>query len=195
MLALTMLEAVVSDLGPRDQSFALDLIAKGKKYGLSEKQLYWANVLLKKVTDPKVEVPAEKVDVSGIISLLTKAGERLKHPKVRLITESGLKVVLKIAGERSKYNGSVMVTDGGPFGANVYYGRISPEGEFNPSGKITDEVTAVLKMFAVDPAGTGAMIGKKFGHCCFCSRQLDTKESLAVGYGPVCADKYSLPWG
>lgn len=195
MLALTMLEAVVSDLGPRDQSFALDLITKGKKYGLSEKQLYWVNVLLKKVTDPKVEVPAEKVDVSGIISLLTKAGERLKHPKVRLITESGLKVVLKIAGERSKYNGSVMVTDGGPFGANVYYGRISPEGDFVSSSKITDEVTTILKMFAADPAGTGAMIGKKFGHCCFCSRQLDTKESLAVGYGPVCADKYSLPWG
>ena len=195
MLSLTMLEKVVDDLGPRDKSFALDLIQKGKKYGLSEKQMYWVDVLINKVANPEEKKPAEKIDVSGIISLLTKAGEKLKHPKVRLVTESGQKVVLKIAGERSKYVGSVMVTDGGPFGANVYYGNISPEGEFNPSSKITDEVTAILKMFAVDPAGTGAMIGKKFGHCCFCSRQLDSKESLAVGYGSVCADKYSLPWG
>lgn len=38
-----------------------------------------------------------------------------------------------------------------------------------------------------------------FGHlhhaCVFCARRLDTPESTAVGYGPVCADKHGLPWG
>jgi hypothetical protein len=31
--------------------------------------------------------------------------------------------------------------------------------------------------------------------CCFCGRDLDTAESISVGYGPVCAAKYGLPWG
>lgn len=40
---------------------------------------------------------------------------------------------------------------------------------------------------------------KAFGdsthHCVFCHKGLTTKESKAVGYGPVCADNYGLPWG
>lgn len=33
------------------------------------------------------------------------------------------------------------------------------------------------------------------GICMFCFRNLDTAESLEVGYGPVCAKKNGLPWG
>lgn len=33
------------------------------------------------------------------------------------------------------------------------------------------------------------------GRCVFCSTAIDTPESTAVGYGPVCAKKYGLPWG
>jgi len=32
-------------------------------------------------------------------------------------------------------------------------------------------------------------------NCCFCGRDLDTAESISMGYGPICADKYGLPWG
>lgn len=40
-----------------------------------------------------------------------------------------------------------------------------------------------------------AAFGKLVGRCCFCSHAIDTPESTAVGYGPVCAAKYGLPWG
>jgi hypothetical protein len=33
------------------------------------------------------------------------------------------------------------------------------------------------------------------GRCIFCSHAIDTPESTAVGYGPVCAAKNNLPWG
>jgi len=40
---------------------------------------------------------------------------------------------------------------------------------------------------------------KAFGdmteRCCFCSTKIDTPESTAVGYGPICAGKHGLPWG
>jgi len=53
--------------------------------------------------------------------------------------------------------------------------------KLNPGNKITAEQAAAF--------------GEMFSRCCFCSHQLDTPESTAVGYGPVCASKHDLPWG
>ncbi len=44
-------------------------------------------------------------------------------------------------------------------------------------------------------AEEAAAFGHLVGRCCFCSHEIDTPESTAVGYGPVCAAKYELPWG
>lgn len=47
-------------------------------------------------------------------------------------------------------------------------------------------------------ADEAAAYGKSTEHCVFCGRGLSddrTGCSLEVGYGPVCADKYGLPWG
>lgn len=40
-----------------------------------------------------------------------------------------------------------------------------------------------------------AAFGAAFSRCVFCTRELDTAESITVGYGPVCADQRGLPWG
>lgn len=40
-----------------------------------------------------------------------------------------------------------------------------------------------------------AAFGEMTGHCCFCNTAIDTPESVAVGYGPICAGKFGLPWG
>lgn len=40
-----------------------------------------------------------------------------------------------------------------------------------------------------------AKFGKLYGICCFCSRTLTDERSIGVGYGPVCAEHYGLPWG
>jgi hypothetical protein len=37
--------------------------------------------------------------------------------------------------------------------------------------------------------------GQKYKHCCFCGLELTDAPSLAAGYGPICADKWGLPWG
>ena len=186
------LRGALAGLSGRDLDFANSLLASADR-GWSAKQEYWANRLVDKANRPAPE--SVKVDVSGILALLDGAAARLKRPKVRLVTDAGQKVVLSVAGPASRYSGSIMITDGGPFGSNVYFGRIDRDGSLVSAGAMTDEVKNLLFKFAADPAGVGALIGKRIGSCCFCARQLDTKESLAVGYGPVCADKYSLPWG
>lgn len=37
--------------------------------------------------------------------------------------------------------------------------------------------------------------GRKHSFCCFCGTQITSKDSLAVGYGPICAENFGLPWG
>ena len=47
-------------------------------------------------------------------------------------------------------------------------------------------------------AETAARIGFSTHHCMFCSRKLTDEgenRSVDVGYGPVCAKRYNLPWG
>lgn len=40
-----------------------------------------------------------------------------------------------------------------------------------------------------------AHFGHTTGSCVFCSRHLTDERSIAVGYGPVCAEREGLPWG
>jgi len=54
---------------------------------------------------------------------------------------------------------------------------------------------AILVALAEDPAAVSAIQGRKMGACCYCRRELTTDASLSVGYGPICADKWGLPWG
>jgi hypothetical protein len=56
----------------------------------------------------------------------------------------------------------------------------------------------VIKTLSPDTFATvdeAAAFGKMVGRCCFCSTPIDTKESIAAGYGPVCAQYRGLPWG
>lgn len=64
-----------------------------------------------------------------------------------------------------------------------------------PGRDSTPELESFLQKFAEDPARVAAEEGKRTGNCVFCAKQLTDERSVAVGYGPQCAEKYSLPWG
>jgi hypothetical protein len=136
----------------------------------------------------------QKVDLSAIGTLLGHAtASGLKTPKITL-TNGPLTVRFKLAGKQSKYHGQVIVDDGGAFGVGTYFGRID-QGDLVSSSKVTPEVLALVVRFAEDPLATAVELGKKSGNCQFCNKELTTAESLAAGYGPVCAKHYHLPWG
>ena len=44
-------------------------------------------------------------------------------------------------------------------------------------------------------AEQAARFGKLWGSCVFCTRMLTDERSIAVGYGPRCAEREGLPWG
>src|SRR5271155_1048510 len=68
----------------------------------------------------------EKImNASAIYALFECAvSHSLKFPKIRLQAANGGVVVLKLNGAKSKYQGSIAVTDDRPFGENSYFGRI-----------------------------------------------------------------------
>lgn len=131
---------------------------------------------------------------NGIVELLDMAHESLKYPKVRLVVDGG-DVVLARAGDKSRRPGVINITDGRPYGANTWYGRIERDGAIVASRSITDAIVDELVRLSADPAKVAAGHGKLTGSCCFCGKSLETDESLAVGYGPTCAKNYKLPWG
>lgn len=139
---------------------------------------------------------APKMNMAGVHGLFDKAiASGLKYPKIRLLTPAGQAVALARAGDKSRCKGQIMVTDGEKFGQNKYFGRVDQMGIYHPTPISTEEVRTLLEQLGADPAKVAAGYGKLTGNCCFCMRRLDDDRSTAVGYGPICANKFGLPWG
>lgn len=129
-----------------------------------------------------------------IFDMFMKAGEKLKHPTVRLADAQRNTLALSLAGAASKNAGWVYVKRSTGFDA-AYYGKISPTGTFMPVASCPPTVKAQLAEFAKNPEAVASQYGKLTGCCCFCGRGLNDERSTDVGYGPVCASKFGLDWG
>lgn len=180
--------------GDAAYSLVSQYIKKGQHdNSLSDKQWDFVSSLVKQATAPKPEMPKERVgDFSGVIELFTKAKGNLKYPKISLTTESGGTVMLSLAGAKAKKPGTINVTDGKPFGENIWYGRVDSFGSWEKSHSATDEVGNLLKELSIDPAGFASNYGHKHGSCCFCNKTLTQANSVTAGFGPVCADNWGL---
>lgn len=149
-------------------------------------------------TTASVANPAQagSYNVAGIKELFDVAGLKLKWPKISfaLADKGGPQIDLSKASASGKNPGCLYVKVGA-----TYVGKINTYGAFIAVPKVdpglVQQVLQALQALSHDPVGVAAAYGKLTGHCCFCSTPLKTKESLEVGYGPVCADAYHLPWG
>jgi hypothetical protein len=177
-----------------ESSFFASLVRQYDRYRrLSDRQ--WGCIEQNYAQANAPKLPTEILNFSGISEIFGRAAKKLKWPKIRLQTADGKNVVLSRAGERSRNHGSLNVTDGGRYGANVWYGRISTDGTYHPSANATEAVRTILRRLSADPVNVATEYGKLTGQCCFCGLSLTTDESLMVGYGPVCATNYGLSWG
>jgi uncharacterized protein DUF6011 len=134
--------------------------------------------------------------LKGIYTLFdTAIASRLKYPSISLQTSKGSPIEIKRAGNKSRYQGQLMITDGRPFGSNAYYGRIDQTGVFYSGRETCTELLPLLQRLADNPAEVAGEYGRLTGRCSFCSLALTDPESTAVGYGPICASHYGLPHG
>lgn len=185
---------VVSGLKKVPGDFALSL---RRTRVWTKAQEDWARYMVEKAEgrivdeQPKVEQPA---GMGAIVELFAHASSSLQYPRVTFATSAGT-VRIQRAGERSRYAGDLMVTDGQGYSQSRFYGRIDKAGAFHPGRDFSGAVTKVLAEIAADPAEALGRLGKAQGECCFCGKALTDEASTTHGYGPVCAKNWGLPHG
>lgn len=190
------LRAVIPQLG-NSAEFATSLVARFDDWGnLSDKQWHWVGELTKRASQPQ-KAKVQVGDLSALLALFDKAKQHLKRPAIVLSVEGMDKFVrLSVAGPQAKVPGSINVATAEPFGEGRWFGRITREGEFAPSREeAPPALVPALTRFACDPVVEAKRHAKLTGLCCFCNRQLTDERSTDVGYGPICAGHYGLPWG
>lgn len=188
------LRDAMSAMSARDAEFAGSLVSNFYRFGrLSDKQLAWVDTLTQRVTNPApAPAPAVQVNVQRIQDMFDRAGKTLKRIKVKLQSVEGQPVAFGRAGPASKYAGQILVTDGGPFGANKYFGRIDVNGDFHATRQANADVVALVQEFAAEPEATAGKYGRLTGACSFCNHSLKDARSTQLGYGPVCAQRFGL---
>jgi hypothetical protein len=127
--------------------------------------------------------------------MLQRAAEAQKRlPMIKLLSVGvagkAQPVVIKL-----RKAGGASVTDGRPYGDNILFGLISDSGDYRPTYANTAEVEATLCKLAANPSKVAGQHGVATGACCFCRRSLTDKRSRSVGYGPICASRFGLPYG
>jgi hypothetical protein len=179
---------------PRDREFAGKLVEAHRNGRLTFNMAQWVPRILERVT-----APPTTVKVGGVVALLAKAkASGLKHPKLWLRINERTPLRITVAGGKSKSPGYLMLTDGQGFGNGLYFGKISPDGELvmgQDGYAVRPALEQLLRRLADTPAEVAAEFGRITGHCCFCSLTLSDERSVSVGYGPICAEKWGVPWG
>ena len=179
-----------------DNAFATSLVnAVESVRGPSNKQAAWVHKLATEAITPRAPRVELDVQLQPVVDMLQRAADAQKRAPTIVLERDGQRVQLRRAGERSSQPGSVNVTDGRPYGEAQWFGRISTDGQFRASDRCSPLVEQLLRDLAADPAKVAGQHGVATGSCCFCNRALSDKRSRTVGYGPICAGKFGLPWG
>ena len=132
--------------------------------------------------EAKREKNRRAVDVSRIEHLLATAQRNgLKRPAFRVG-----ELNLSLAPSTGKNAGAVYVKV-----KDQYAGKIMG-GVFMPVASAPDGLGDKLASIARDPRGKAIEHGRKTGACACCGRTLTDKQSVALGIGPICAEKWGL---
>ena len=191
---LVDMHSCIPAMTEKDQKFATDLYAGYQRQGgLSPKQWHWVGVLRDRVSE--VEPIYGSFNAILVMFRLAAANGGLKRPKIRLMSHEGRFVQLNFDPEETN-RVKVFVDGWQGHGIRKYAGERSDD-MIKPytSDRMTPDVKAIIQELALDPAKTARAMAAKLSACMYCGQRLSDAPSKEVGYGPVCAANYELPWG
>jgi hypothetical protein len=136
-----------------------------------------------------VAAPGPKVDASRVHAFLGRATAKgLKAPAVRFLDIDGVtELRMSLAPLTGKNPGAIYAKS-----ADTYLGLIAPDGTMRGAGLVAR--TAHIAAIMDSPADAAKKYAALTARCSFCNLPLTDDGSVAVGYGPICASNYDLPW-
>jgi hypothetical protein len=190
------LTGALDRLDVSSRTFAESLLSQYSRRGsLSPRQWPHVTALIERAARPAA-TPAgvgHALPVAGLATLQGVFGNATRAgitPGIRA-TINGARLRIAAPSRRSAYAGRpiLFVRLG-----DTYAGRIE-NGAFLPRSATGADALPALQTLLESPLGTLAQIGRATGTCCYCARELTDPRSVSMGYGPVCAENYGLPWG
>ncbi len=134
-------------------------------------------------------------DYTAVYAMFASAAKTNKFPRIT-INADGFEFHLYVSGPQAKIPGVINVKKkGGGYGHLDWFGRITTEGTWTHRVGVDERMADALSKLQMDPVAAVAEFGKLCGRCCFCNSSLSDLKSVDVGYGPVCAKKWALPYG
>lgn len=131
---------------------------------------------------------AVEADASKIEAAFDHArGAGLKKLSLRLAG-----YVFKPAPIHGRNPGAIYVTDAartGQDGRNLYLGKVDG-GKFIRSRDCDDDAESSIVAICIDPHAAAVATGLQTGICSCCGRELTNEESVELGIGPICREKW-----
>jgi len=172
--------------------FAASMLDAVRRYGsLTQGQLDAVRRCMQRDTERAAERAARPADAQvageGFARMLAAFAAAkvsgLKHPKFRVA-----ELAFSLAAATSQNAGCLYVKDTG----GTYLGKVTAAGGFFKSRDCDAAKAEMVRSVCADPLAAAVMHGKQTGSCSCCGRELENAESVALGIGPICREKWGL---
>jgi hypothetical protein len=132
------------------------------------------------------QIEQKPLDVSHIWQAFEAArGNGVARPRIHVDGYT-----FKMAPETGANAGAIYVTED-TSGFNEYLGKIM-EGRFIAARACVPEQRDAILAAAANPLEAVLAFGRKYGKCSICARPLTDPESVRMGIGPICRQRFGL---
>ncbi len=186
---ITALQESLPRMEDEHATFARCLLGQVElRNALTEREWFWVSELARRYPPP-VAVQLEG-NLGPMVAMMVLAGTKLLNPKVRIIApfDAGQGDWDSIELHMDGHAGHVVVEYPGGTA------KITGDGVLVSRRPVPQYIVAALNEFSKDPIQSATAYARRTGACCFCRVKLEDERSVRVGYGPVCAKHYNLPF-
>lgn len=118
-----------------------------------------------------------------IFTIFNRAAKHLRYPAINIVSKDGRRIRIYRAT-----NGYIAIKVDGEYVGKL----VSADAQITLYSE--KELLPEIDTLMSNPISESALQGREYGRCCFCKRALDNEGSIQHGYGPICAEKWGLPW-